>query len=366
MELGKTIKKLRRARDMTQEALAEALSISPQAVSRWECGDGMPDISLLPVLCHLFEVSADELLGIDVAKKEAEVKRISDEAMSYAQRGYTEKAETILRDGLRLYPGSEKLLHDLLSVTYWRADGDEKERYLDECVSIGERLLETGTRDPVRHSAIQLLCYIYSGRGQMDRARELAATMPFIYCSKESLTTHIERGDAQLRAMQQWNRTLYDELLIGLWWNVKLDDGTWAYTDDEQAILCEKALALIRLLFEDGNYGFSHCRIKELCLSQARYHAQKGDADKALAYLDEAADGALGFLAYARCEGHFTYTSLAFRGLEAGSFSTGLSDNDATEVLQYMGEAVFDLVRDTERFRAIADKLTPHAGKWEV
>ncbi len=365
MELGKNIKKLRRERDMTQEQMAEALSISPQAISRWECGDGMPDISLLPALCHLFEVSSDQLLGIDMTKKKAEIERISEEAMSYARRGYTEKAEELLRAGLRTYPGSEDLLHDLLFVTYWRANGDEKERYLDECVSIGEKLLESSTQDHVRHSAIQVLCYIYSRRDQMEKARELAGKMPIICCSNESLTAHIEHGDAQLRAIQQKNNVLHDDLINGIKWNVKLDDGTWAYTPDEQAILCEKAIALIKLLHEDGDYGFAHCRIQELCMHQARYWAQKGDTAKTLAYLDEAADGALGFLAYARCE-HFTYTSLVFRGLDTGSFSTGESDNNAAEVLRYMEDAVFDSVRDTAVFRSVIDKLTPYAGKWQV
>ena len=50
MTLGQNIKKLRRNADMTQEELAEMLSISSQAVSRWEVGTAMPDISLLPSL----------------------------------------------------------------------------------------------------------------------------------------------------------------------------------------------------------------------------------------------------------------------------------------------------------------------------
>ena len=51
MSFGKTIKKLRREREMTQEQLAEILSISPQAVSRWETDMAMPDISLIAPLC---------------------------------------------------------------------------------------------------------------------------------------------------------------------------------------------------------------------------------------------------------------------------------------------------------------------------
>lgn len=73
MSFGKTIKKLRRDREMTQEQLAEILSISPQAVSRWETDMAMPDISLIAPLCNLFNVTSDELLEIDLAQKQKNI-----------------------------------------------------------------------------------------------------------------------------------------------------------------------------------------------------------------------------------------------------------------------------------------------------
>ena len=65
MSFGQVIKKLRRNADMTQEQLAEMLSISPQAVSRWETDTAMPDISLLRPLSNIFGVTSDVLLEID-------------------------------------------------------------------------------------------------------------------------------------------------------------------------------------------------------------------------------------------------------------------------------------------------------------
>ena len=57
MSFGNVIRKLRREAEMTQEELAELLAISPQAVSRWETEAAMPDISLLPRLANIFNVS---------------------------------------------------------------------------------------------------------------------------------------------------------------------------------------------------------------------------------------------------------------------------------------------------------------------
>ena len=60
--IGENIKKLRKAKGMTQEELAEKACVSYQAVSKWENG-GSPDIEMLPVLANTFGVTIDELLG---------------------------------------------------------------------------------------------------------------------------------------------------------------------------------------------------------------------------------------------------------------------------------------------------------------
>lgn len=62
-EIGRRIQALRRGRRMTQAQLAEALGVTPQSVSKWECGLSAPDISLLPVIARYFELTMDELFG---------------------------------------------------------------------------------------------------------------------------------------------------------------------------------------------------------------------------------------------------------------------------------------------------------------
>ena len=109
MSFGKTIKNLRRKQDMTQERLAEILSISPQAISRWETDMAMPDISLIAPLCNLFNITSDELLGIDLTRRQETISAICDEADKYSSRGYLEKAREILEDGLRKYPDNSTL-----------------------------------------------------------------------------------------------------------------------------------------------------------------------------------------------------------------------------------------------------------------
>ena len=60
--LGKNIAELRKSKGWTQAMLAEKLNISDKAVSKWESGFGYPEITLLPKLAEIFEVSIDYLM----------------------------------------------------------------------------------------------------------------------------------------------------------------------------------------------------------------------------------------------------------------------------------------------------------------
>ena len=70
LNLGNNIKKHRKEKDMTQEALAEYLGVSSQAVSRWENGTTYPDVELIPALANLFGVSTDVLFDMKQTQKE--------------------------------------------------------------------------------------------------------------------------------------------------------------------------------------------------------------------------------------------------------------------------------------------------------
>lgn len=60
--IGSFISALRRANGMTQQELADKLNVSNKAVSRWERDECAPDLSLIPVIAELFDITCDELL----------------------------------------------------------------------------------------------------------------------------------------------------------------------------------------------------------------------------------------------------------------------------------------------------------------
>ena len=63
--IGETICQYRQMRKMTQEEFASRLGVTAQAVSKWERGNGMPDISLLAGICKVLGISAASLIGVD-------------------------------------------------------------------------------------------------------------------------------------------------------------------------------------------------------------------------------------------------------------------------------------------------------------
>ena len=73
--IGSRIAKYRKAKGMTQEALAIEMGVSAQAVSKWETDSSCPDISALPQLCKILGITTDELL---IGKRD-EVKLVPEE-----------------------------------------------------------------------------------------------------------------------------------------------------------------------------------------------------------------------------------------------------------------------------------------------
>ena len=66
INIGNKIRELRKKKGITQEALASVLSVSPQAVSKWESGLTYPDMSMIPAIAGYFGIAIDVLFEYDV------------------------------------------------------------------------------------------------------------------------------------------------------------------------------------------------------------------------------------------------------------------------------------------------------------
>ncbi|MCR4258001.1 helix-turn-helix domain-containing protein [Streptococcus uberis] len=105
------LKILRQAKNLSQEALAEQLFISRQAISKWENGDATPDLENLVKLAEIFKVSLDEL----VLGKKIDSNQDDENLHLLTNREYVLNPETgryEKRDGLTI-------LIDIISEYWW-------------------------------------------------------------------------------------------------------------------------------------------------------------------------------------------------------------------------------------------------------
>lgn len=71
-KVGELIRRLRKERGMTQLQLAEQLHVSDRTVSKWECGMGAPEVSLMAELSRIFQVDMENLLSGELNRKDAQ------------------------------------------------------------------------------------------------------------------------------------------------------------------------------------------------------------------------------------------------------------------------------------------------------
>ena len=87
IDLKNRLRALRKEKNITQEDLANHLSITPQSVGKWERGEGYPDITLLPKIALYFGITVDELLNVDKARIEEKINAYKDESRQLNNKG---------------------------------------------------------------------------------------------------------------------------------------------------------------------------------------------------------------------------------------------------------------------------------------
>lgn len=117
--MGKTIRRLRKERNLTQEELAERLNVTSQAISKWENAIGLPDISQIVPLANVLGVSTDILFGVDGAIGNDEAVQLVREARAFQEYGKPHTYLTAydrLRESLKKYPDNMILLNNCMML----------------------------------------------------------------------------------------------------------------------------------------------------------------------------------------------------------------------------------------------------------
>lgn len=288
MTFGEIIRKLRRDADLTQERLAEILSISPQAVSRWETDMAMPDVSLLPAIANLFDVTTDYLLGVDLSKKKEKIREIQDRAREFFNQRTEESWERgiqILRDGLKLYPENSTLKHTLALrlLCGQRVDKDaRKQDYLEMNRICEELIASPEVKGYYRSSAVAYICDAAWITDNQKRAAELAKTMDDMMYSREVLLTKCLTGEKGDDARKELIRNCTIHLYSALFSFILRPNGE--LTSEDILYYYEKAKKLYELIYDGDDYADESAHADDYQVARAL--ARAGDLDHAFDLLN--------------------------------------------------------------------------------
>ncbi len=176
MTIGANIKRLRTAKNITQEQLSVAMNVTCAAVSKWERGETYPDITLLQPLAYFFEVTLDELMGYDQKKVQADI----DETIAlYRKHWKDSKGREIIVKAYHDYPNDYRIMHYYM----WNIGGDMADNnptvlieHKEEFLSICEKILDGCTEDALRLGAWNMRAKILHAEGKTDEALRIYQT----------------------------------------------------------------------------------------------------------------------------------------------------------------------------------------------
>lgn len=178
LTIGANIKRLRTARNITQEQLSVAMNVTCAAVSKWERGETYPDISLLQPLAYFFGVTLDELMGYDQKKVQAEIDNVIALYRKYMGYDYN-KAREIIVNAYRNYPNDYQIMYYYM----WNIGGDMADNdpavlieHKNELLEICEKILEACTEETLRLGAWNMRAKILHAEGKTEEALEIYRT----------------------------------------------------------------------------------------------------------------------------------------------------------------------------------------------
>ena len=344
MTFGQTIRTLRRDAGMTQESLAELLSISPQAVSRWETDAAMPDISLLPPLATLFGVTTDRLLGMDTYQKDKRKAEYDEAFHEYWNHDDKEKNYRIAVRAAAEYPGNMEYVEWLASAEYYYglplSDDNERERLLESSVNHYRVVLDNSTDRKLCDKALQGIVLTLHFLGRHVEAKDWAMKQEDETKRDDMLCWCLE-GDEKVRHIQTVAENRLGSFLLCL------------ELLPQSVMLCDTVEQILKILFPDGNYQYYHNTLQYNSLGKAYLLCDESRFDEAMAELRKARLHAEAMVRYGK-ETSWRFTSPLFDKVGG---EKNVTDSPVTDVDDFKSSLqrnrCFDPLREREEFKEL-------------
>ena len=309
LDLGQKIRELRRRDGRTQEALAEAIGVTSQAVSRWEANGGYPDMEMIPSIANYFGITIDELFGYH-NDRESKIDTIISKIESFGikSRGddeWVDECLAILREGLAEFPQNERLLitlADTLSEAGWRRhkewlyyddegfiqhnyDVHKSNEYWSESIKICEYLVSNAADTSTVTRAIQILVLLYRNIGENEKAIAYAQKMPELEYCRENLLVAASDGKENAKYTGDFLLKLVGQFTSKL--TYALMSNKHHYESDMPIEKIKGLIAIYDLIFDDGNMGLYHDELIRLYLYLSRVQWERGYHDDAFVSLEK-------------------------------------------------------------------------------
>lgn len=298
---GENLKKLRKEKELTQETLAEFLNVSFQTISKWERGETYPDITTLPIISRFFDISIDDLLGINKSREE---EKINEYLKLYDEMKLKDLTFTFneFQKAIKDFPGDFRILIRYMELLYDVKDFAQGE-YKDiskEITSIYEKIQNHCTDDNIRiRSKVIMISHLLTlyhcvpneegkyrvYKEYLNHAEEMVSTLPSINDTKELMLMNMA---FDTESYNSTHRNALEELLFIL--QDTLFGYSYNYKPEKRLKIFKHIQGLINLIFDDENYG-KNCvnRLYNYGHIGHLYH-QTGDDESALKYLKIAAE----------------------------------------------------------------------------
>lgn len=172
LNIAGNIARLRQSRKLTQAELADFLGVTKGSVSKWENGQSMPDILILPQLAAYFNVTIDELIGYEPQLSQEQIKIIYKELCSGFVHKTCDEAWEDVRDYVHRYYSCFEFMVQIavLYVNHYTIANENNtcERLLKEACDICNNVIENCTEVRIVNEALAMksLCDLFMGKAE--------------------------------------------------------------------------------------------------------------------------------------------------------------------------------------------------------
>ena len=361
LSLGENIKLFRKAKDITQEQLAEMLNVSSQSVSRWELGICYPDMELLPMLAEIFEITVDKLLGVDNIAEKKKVDEYLNRFQVAINQGKIDECISIAREGVAEYPNNYALLNKLMYALFVSGDDtgnisnwkENMENYDAEITSLGERIMKYCPDQNIRLEAISRLAFNHCEQGRKEIGKQIYEMLPpMILCRENQMWWSLEE-DEKTSFLQKQIKKSYD-MLYGFIW-LLATCGKLSPTNSLSVI--NKAEELNNLITDEKQYNIDSWGNSRIHYDKAKLYSKIGCKKSVYEQLELAARKAIDFDNRPETE---EYNSLLLGNVTEKRIDFETADTrPLTKIMRdkWLSDNAFDSIRNTPEFEKIISML---------